>query len=94
MRHLHEKVKVLSERTAPEKASNPDSAAAASMMMGGMMMNDTLMIGYGGPSYGAPQQGYGMGGDIPDPYQQQGYGAGYGGSYGMQPQGGMGGGYY
>lgn len=90
MRHLHEKVKVLSERTAPEKEKNPDSAAAASMMMGNMMMmNETLMIGYGGPQAGA---GYGAPGDIPDPYQQQAYG--YGGGYGGGMQGGMGGGYY
>lgn len=86
LRHLHEKVKSLSEKVAPAKEMNADSAAAASMMMGSMMMmNDTLMIGYGGPGYGQ-QPSYGQPGEIPDPYQQQAYYGGYGG--------GMGGGYY
>jgi hypothetical protein len=45
LRHLHDKVKVLDDRTAPppEETVHADQAAAA--MYGGMgMMGDTLMI--------------------------------------------------
>mmetsp|Transcript_21954 Transcript_21954/g.32005 ORF Transcript_21954/g.32005 Transcript_21954/m.32005 type:complete len:1722 (-) Transcript_21954:178-5343(-) len=86
-RHLHEKVKVLEERTAPKKSvdQSAEAAAAAAAAMGGGMMGlgGNLMIsdgGYGGGYDG----GYG------DPYAAQQYGnqgGNYGGSY-------AGGGYY
>ena len=76
MRHLHDKVAKIEDRTAPPKeevAPTSDASAAYGM---GMMMGDTLMITNGGggvPGYGM----YGVPGGIPDPYaqQQQGYGA-------------------
>jgi clathrin heavy chain len=95
-RHLHDRLAVLENRTAPpkEEESSADAAAAAmgygSMMMGG----DTLMIGdgsAGGGLYGYnPSAGYG-GGGIPDPYAQQAQGYG-GGGYAAAP--GYGGGGY
>jgi clathrin heavy chain len=80
MRHLHDKVKVLEERTAPPKNEEAESEQAAfnAAMYGGMMTNDTLMIGNGYTG------GYTAPGSIPDPYAQpqQGYGqGGYGGGY-------------
>jgi len=100
MRHLHDKVKVLEERTAPP--AEPEAAAAPVeniMGMGMMGGSDTLMITNGGYM---PQGNYG---GIPDPYQQQqqaGYGGGFGqpnafgggmvGGFGAVPMGGMGGG--
>ncbi|KAJ1426287.1 hypothetical protein B484DRAFT_397626 [Ochromonadaceae sp. CCMP2298] len=93
-RHLHDRLAVLENRTAPpkEEESTADAAAAAmgygSMMMGG----DTLMIanGGGGGDYGYNPSGQTGYGGIPDPYAQQaqGYGynpqqaQGYGGGYG------------
>ena len=83
MRHLHQKVAVLEERTAPPPAEETAAAEAnAAMFGGGMMGGDTLMIqnGYGGGGFAAP-------GSIPDPYAQapQGYGGylqqGYSGGY-------------
>lgn len=47
MRHSHERIKVLEERTAPpkvDKAEAEAAAAAAGLYGGGYMMNDTLMI--------------------------------------------------
>lgn len=98
MRHMHDKVKTLEERTAPPKEEDTEAAHAAAAMYGGsMMMNDTLMIqngpigGYGGTSngYGNMQQ---PSGGIPDPYAQPQQG--YGGMGGMGNMGGMGGGGY
>jgi clathrin heavy chain len=95
MRHLHEKVHKLDERTAPpapeDEAAREAAAVAASIYGAPLMMgmgNDTLML-QNGSAYG---NGYGQQqGGIPDPYQQQQqYGAqAYGGGYG-----GAGGGYY
>lgn len=85
VKHLHEKVKVLEDRTAPPKEDHGASDAVTAAVIGGMMLGDTLMIGNGGGAYG----GYGgiPGGGLPDPYAQQnpygapgGYG-GYGGGY-------------
>lgn len=70
LRHLHDKVNVIDDRTAPApepEADETNNTAAAGLIMGGLIMGqDTLMIGNGGPQYGYPQQG-----GIPDPYQQQ-----------------------
>ena len=101
LRHLHEKVNVVVQRTEPPKEEvNESISPAYGFMMGGMMGNDTLMITNGGGGYG---MGGNMMGGIPDPYSQQQYGAGYGqGMYGQQQQqqqpyggayGGYGGGY-
>lgn len=88
-RHLHEKMAVLEDRTAPKKEVDQAAAdaAAAAVMGGGMMggLGDTLMIGdgsYGGgyDQYGQ-QQGYGAGG-----YGAGGYGVG-GAGYGGQNMG-------
>eukprot|EP00388_Colpodella_angusta_P026561 GDKK01006167.1.p1 GENE.GDKK01006167.1~~GDKK01006167.1.p1 ORF type:complete len:271 (-),score=62.64 GDKK01006167.1:275-1087(-) len=95
VRHLHDRMNVLENRTAPPKEEDHSAADAAAAAMGygmiGGLMNDTLMItnapaGYG--AYGAGAAGYG-GSSIPDPYSQpQGYGyggpaaGGYGGGYG------------
>merc|ERR1711871_473856 len=101
MRHMHDKVKTLEERTAPPKEEDTEAAHAAAAMYGGsMMMNDTLMIqngpigGYGGTSNGYYNMEQPSGG-IPDPYAQpqQGYG-GMGGMGNMGGMGGMGGGGY
>jgi len=90
MRHMHDRVNVLENRTAPpkEEAAAVDNGYAAPLMG---MMNETLMIA-NGPAYG--NYGYtpsaNMGG-IPDPYSQpQNMGYGGGNSYG----GYGGGGYY
>jgi len=83
VRHLHEKVSKIDERTAPKKedqhAAEAQAAAAAAVMGGSMMgFGETLMITNGGydQGYGQPQGGYG---GYP---QQQQYGQqpGYGGS--------------
>lgn len=83
VRHLHDKVSKIDERTAPKKedqhAAEAHAAAAAAVMGGSMMgFGETLMITNGGydQGYGQPQGGYGG-------YPQQGYGAqpGYGGGY-------------
>lgn len=72
MRHLHDKVKTLEERTAPPPEPEAASVPVESMM--GMMGGDTLMITNGAPYM--PQGNYG---GIPDPYQQQpAYGGGFG----------------
>jgi hypothetical protein len=47
MRHSHERIKVLEERTAPpkeDKIQAEANAAAAGLYGGGFMGNDTLMI--------------------------------------------------
>lgn len=94
LRHLHEKVHNIEERTAPPKEdTTADTTAAYYGAMGGMMGlgNDTLMITNGG-GYGA---GYPGGSSIPDPYQQQqGYGMGYGQQPGYGSGGAAYGGYY
>lgn len=73
VRHLHEKVSKIDERTAPKKEheAEAEAHAAAAAAMGGSMMGfgETLMLtnggydqGYGQPQYGGgypPQQGYG-----------------------------------
>jgi len=78
MRHMHDKVKVLEERTAPPKVEEDNSAAVANSILGGvigggMMINDRLLIG-DGSGYGSYNVGANNG--IPDPYAQpnQGYG--------------------
>ena len=75
VRHLHDKVQTVHERTAPKKEDNSaDAAAAAAAAMGngGLMgFNDTLMIG-DGSGYGVPPPG------AYDPYSAA-YGGGYGG---------------
>ena len=89
MRHLHDKVKTVDERTAPPTEDSAAAEAAAAAAMGGMGMMgmmgaDTLMITNGGGMYGVPGMpmpgmGYGapMGmGGIPDPYAQPQYGYG------------------
>ena len=80
MRHLHDKVAVLDERTAPKKEDPAAEAAAAAAVMGGGLMGlgDTLMIGNGG---------YGAAGGYADPYAG-GYGGGYGAPAGGNPYGG------
>jgi len=93
MRHLHDKVKVLEERTAPPKEEVVPEAAVIGVE-GGLIMTERLMLGDGSGYNYAPNGNSG----IPDPYaqQQQGYGyngyagnvnPGYGGGYGQQ--GGM-----
>ena len=49
VRHLHDKVHKIDERTAPpkEETTTTDNSAAYGLGMG-MMMNDTLMITNGG----------------------------------------------
>lgn len=49
MRHLHDKVKMLEERTAPAKEDPVQEAhvAAAATMMGAGMINDRLLLGDG-----------------------------------------------
>eukprot|EP01035_Chromulina_nebulosa_P020076 gene20076-26070_t len=87
LRHLHEKIKVLEERTAPpvEDTSAADAAAAAAVgLIGGgfnVLGSDTLMITNGG--YGAGGYG-GVVSTIPDPYAQPVYG--YGAPQGYAPQ--------
>jgi hypothetical protein len=86
LRHLHEKVKKLTDKSDP-KEQNADIAAAQSIMNPGMGMmmgyDQPLMIGYGGGDYGGGAQAYGGGvGDIPNPYQQPAYGYGYNGGNG------------
>lgn len=80
MRHTHDKIKVLDERTAPpkeEEAPHATNDVSMNIMGGGMMVNNNLLIGdgsVGGPAYGS--YGNNMGG-IPDPYSQpmnNGYG--------------------
>ncbi len=70
MRHLHDKVEVLEQRTEPPKEEETQAADANAALYGGagMMGQDTLMIQNGGyaAGYGNP----GAGG-IPDPYAQQ-----------------------
>ena len=44
MRHMHEKIKVLEERTAPKKEDGGAADATAAAVLGGMIMGDTLMI--------------------------------------------------
>jgi len=80
VRHLHDKVAVLDERTAPKKEDPAAEAAAAAAVMGGGLMGlgDTLMIGNGG---------YGAAGGYADPYAG-GYGGGYGAPAGGNPYGG------
>jgi len=76
MRHLHDKVKVLDERTAPPKEEEVEASEIANgILANNMMVNNTLLIGDGsGSAYGTYNTG-GMG--IPDPYAQpQGYGMG------------------
>mgnify|MGYP003385899530 CR=1 FL=1 len=79
MRHLHDKVKVLDERTAPPKESETNDAdAVAAQILTGGGMGDTLMLGDGN-GYGAypVPGGYPGNGGIPDPYAQpQGYNMG------------------
>merc|ERR1711991_225952 len=80
IRHLHDKVEKIDDRTAPpkeESTAEADSAAMYGAM--GMMMNDTLMI-TNTPNYGM-QYTPNPPGSIPDPYAQPQYGMGYG-----QPQ--------
>lgn len=93
VRHLHDRMNVLENRTAPPKEEDTAAADAAAAAMGyGMPLmglgSDTLMI-TNTPQYGG---GYGPQSSIPDPYSQPqgGYGqqGGYGGGYGG------GGGYY
>lgn len=81
MRHLHEKIAVLENRTEPPKEEETEAEQnAAALGMGLMMGNQNLMIennSYGGGYGYQPQNG-----GIPDPYAQQpayGYGGGYGG---------------
>lgn len=77
MRHLHDKVKILDERTAPPKESETSDAdaVAAQILTGGM--GDTLMLGDGSGYGGYPiPGGYPGSGGIPDPYAQQGYNGG------------------
>jgi len=95
IRHLHDKVKVLEERTAPaaedKSSEEANSAAAAGLIMGGLMMgNETLMIANGSANYGYNN---GNTGGIPDPYQQQQQSYGYAPNPYQQQQGGYGGGY-
>lgn len=104
LRHLHEKVKLVVERTNPPSedtaAAEAAAAAAVGLIGGGYGLGgDMLMITNGG--YGVPAQGYGppAAGGIPDPYAQPtGYGmGGYGApaGYGLpQPGYGGSGGYY
>jgi hypothetical protein len=55
VRHLHEKVSKIDERTAPKKEEDSEEAhaAAAQAAMGGGMMGfgETLMLTGGGPGY-------------------------------------------
>ena len=52
VRHLHDKVKSIDERTSPklkEDTSAQDAATAAILGVPSMMMGDTLMITNGAP---------------------------------------------
>ena len=86
MKHLHEKVATMEQRTAPPvEEKNPEeeanAAAAAGLIMGGLIMgNETMMIQNGGGQGYPQQQQQGQGGGIPDPYAQQQ-------QYQQQPQG-------
>ncbi len=99
MRHLHEKVSVLEQRTAPPPEVHDSAPVESHMGMGMGMMGDTLMI-TNGPMYGGVPPAVGGFGGIPDPYQQQqpaygggfpnmgGFGAPAGGNF-MPPMGGF-----
>jgi len=64
MRHLHDKVKILDERTAPPKEEEVTASEVASGILGGGMMGGNLMIGdSGGGGYGS----YSTNNGIPDP---------------------------
>lgn len=53
MRHLHDKVKVLDERTAPAKTEAEEAnAEVVASIIGGSMMPEQLMLGNGG-NFGA-----------------------------------------
>lgn len=85
VRHLHDKVAHIDERTAPKKAEDQhaEHAAAAAAAMGGSMMGlgETLML-TGGPAYGGYGADYSAGaagyGGAPGGYggAPAGYGAG------------------
>jgi len=100
IRHLHDKVKVLDERTAPPKEEEVTANDVANSIIGagGLMLGNNLMLGDGtAGGYGSYSAG-GMGA-IPDPYAQsmgygqpayggqQGYGDQYGGGYGAPAYG-------
>jgi len=96
LRHTHDKIKVLSDRTAPPIEDTAATDAQTAAIMGDMGMTMGII---GGPlmianqAYGA----YGMPGmppsGIPDPYAQQQYGYGQQQAYGYPPQQGFGGGF-
>eukprot|EP01006_Ploeotia_vitrea_P027592 TRINITY_DN60369_c0_g1_i1.p1 TRINITY_DN60369_c0_g1~~TRINITY_DN60369_c0_g1_i1.p1 ORF type:complete len:1280 (-),score=86.00 TRINITY_DN60369_c0_g1_i1:31-3870(-) len=71
MRHMHDKVKVLDERTAPPKEEVKEANEIADNIINGNMLgNNNLMIGDGNVGgYGSYNVGNNMG--IPDPYSQQ-----------------------
>ena len=59
-----------------------------------MTVSLTAMLTSNRPFVSLTGNGYGQGGGIPDPYQQQQYGGGYGGPAYGGGYGGQGGGYY